>query len=114
MDETFVKHAQHDVDREQCRDNEQRFIAADGGVGRSRSLKADDYAGRHIEVRLGALDRVDRLAERGAFCNIKGYGYHRKLTLVRDGERGRLHLEVGEGGERHGSGHGAGGGGASG
>ena len=114
MDEALVKHPQHDVHGQQCGKNEERLIAADGRVGGGGSLKAGDDTGRHIEARLDALDRVNRLAERGAFCNIERYSHYRKLTLVRDGERGGLHLEMGEGGEGHRSGHGAGGSGASG
>ena len=45
------KHAEHDVDGDQCREDEQRFIAADGGVGCRCSLKAPDHAGRHVEAR---------------------------------------------------------------
>src|ERR1700678_563370 len=114
MDKALVKYAEDDVDSEQRGENEQGFIAADSGVGGSGSLKADDHAGRHMEARLCAIDGIDRLAQRSAFCNIEGYGYHGKLALVRDGERGGFHLEMREGGEGHGGGHGAGGGGAPG
>ena len=114
MDEALVKHPKHDVHGKQRRHNEQCFIAADGRVGGSGPLEADDDAGRHIQARLCPPDRVDRLAERRAFCNIEGYSYHWELALVGDGERRRLHLEMGEGGERHGSSHRATGGGAAG
>jgi len=63
-------------------ENEQRFIAADSGVGGGGSLKADDHARGHMEAGLCPIDCVDRLPKRGTFGNIEGYSYHGKLTLV--------------------------------
>ena len=64
MNEALVQHAEHDVDRDQRGENQQRFIrerVLEGGGG---ALEAGLHAGRDVQILGGFVDCGDGVAQR--------------------------------------------------
>ena len=57
MNEAFIQHAEHDVDRHQRGQNQQRLIRQRILERRRRALKIRLQAGRHVHVFLHLVDR---------------------------------------------------------
>ena len=58
-------------------------------------------AGRHADLLLDLVHRVDGLAQRRVRSQIEGERHHRKLALVVHGDGGGRGLPMGESAERH-------------
>ena len=63
MNETFIQHAQHDVDRDDCRQHQQQFVRQRCLQRRRGTLEGSDEAFRQADVGLGLADGGDRRAE---------------------------------------------------
>ena len=60
----LIEHSQHDVDRDECRQNQQRFVAQRGLECLGRALERGIDAQRQAEFFLGLFDRLHGLAQR--------------------------------------------------
>ena len=101
MDVAFVEHAQHDIDRHQRGQNQQRLIRQ-GVLERLRgALKTGLDAGRKADLLLGLVNHFHRVAQRDAGRQVEGESHHRKLSLVADDQRRVARLEVRDLAERH-------------
>ena len=96
VDKALVEHAQHDVHRDDRRDDQDELVAECRLKRQRRALEDGDHAGRHTDFLLGLLDRVDGLAERGARRQIERHGRRRKLAEMIDLQRRRLLLDLGD------------------
>ncbi len=101
MDKALVEHAQHDVHRDDRREDQDQLVAERGLKRQCGALKHGDHADRHADVFLGLLDRVDRLAERGARRQVERHRRRRELPEMLDFERRRLLLDLGDRRHRH-------------
>src|SRR5207248_10784882 len=102
VDETFVQHAEHDVDGEKRRQDEhrlalQRFLELLRRAGEARLQRR-----RHADFLLRALDGGHRLTQRSIRGEIEGQRHRGKLSLVAHRERRPLGGEARERGKRHG------------
>ena len=66
MDVALVENAEHDIDRDQRGQDEQRLVGERRLEGLGGALEARADARRQADVARGALDRGDRVAERDA------------------------------------------------
>ena len=94
MDEALVEHPQHDVHRDDGRDDQHELVAKRRLECQRSALEHGYHAGGHADFLLGLLDRIDRLAERRARCEIERNGGRRELTKVVDLQRRRLLLDL--------------------
>ncbi len=102
VNEALVEHAEHDVDRHQRGQNQQRLIGERILERGSGALEAGLQAGRHVHLFLHLVDSGNGVAQRGVWRQIERDGDRRKLSLVIDGKRRVDAIVVGEGAERHG------------
>src|SRR5690349_19724507 len=101
MYEAFVEDTQHDVDRDDRRQNKpglpgqgaREFIGIAGVVAHNR--------GWHADVLLRLADHAYGVAKRSAVCKIEADGHRWELVLVKNGERRRPALDVGNGVQWH-------------
>ena len=89
MDVALVEHAQHDVHRDDRREDQPHFVRERGAEGECRALEPDLHRGRHAELALDAFDRADGVAERCAPRQIERDSRRGKLADAIDGELGR-------------------------
>ena len=101
MNEAFIQNAEHDVDRHQRGQHQQRFIRERVAERRRRALKIGLDAGRHIQVLLHFLHGGDGIAQSAIFRQIERDRHRRKLALVGDRERLGWRFEMSESAERH-------------
>ena len=87
MDEAFVQNSQHDVDRDQRRQNQQRLVRERVVERCRRALKVGLQAGGRIQLVGQLVNLADRRAERRVRSQIERDGHRWKLALVRDGQR---------------------------
>ena len=105
MNVTLVQHAQHNVDSNEGRQDQdrlarQRILKCSGS-----SLKAGLNALGQTDLLLYLVDCGDPVAEGGARREVERHGDYRKLPLMVHCE-GRVHrLQVSKSAERHGSAH---------
>src|SRR5580704_10395608 len=102
MDVALVKHAENDIDDHQ-RGRDQHRLVGQRGLERLRiALEAADQRRRHADLVGGALNGVDRLAERDAGRQVERQGHRRELPGMGDQERPDV-LGVGfdQGRQRH-------------
>ena len=101
MNEAFIQHAEHDVDRDQRSQNQQRLIGQrilEGGRG---PLEIRLQAGREVNVAGNLVDCLDGIAQRRVRAQIEGDSDRGKLSLMIDGERFGCRLQMGEGIQRY-------------
>ena len=63
MDEALVEHPEHDIHRDDRRDDQHQLVAECRLKRQSRALEHRDHAGRHPDFLFGLLDRVDCRAQ---------------------------------------------------
>ena len=68
MNEALIQHAEDDVDRDQCGENEQSFVGKRIVEGRCRALKVGLQAGREVKVLGHFFDVADGRAQRGIWA----------------------------------------------
>ena len=101
MDQAFVEHSQHDVDRRHRRRNQHRFAGERGLEGLSGALKAGMNGAGHADLRLRLFERGNRLTEGDAGREVEGERDGGKLRLVIHCESRAVRLIVRDRGERH-------------
>ena len=74
MDVALVEHAEHDVDGDERREDEDRLVGQRAAEGRGGALELGVHAGRHVQVLLRLVDGVDGVAERGAGREVERDG----------------------------------------
>ncbi len=95
MDEALIEHAQHDIDRDDRRQDEQQIsLPSEAWKASAAPWKTVTMLARHADLLLGLADGVDRLAERDAGRQIEGDGRRGELAEMVDLQRRRLRLEV--------------------
>ena len=101
VDVALVKYAEHDVDGDDRR-NDQQQLVAEGGLKRERrALECREHAGRKPNLALGVADRVDRVAKRGARRQVERYRRRGKLAEMSDRQGRGLLNQLGDRRERH-------------
>ena len=102
MRQALVQHAEHDIDRDQRRQDQQR-LRADAvrwkALHVAGEVGADDVG--HVHFRHRLLDGGGRLLERHAGRQIVGDGHRGELALVVDDQRRDAALDMRDRGERH-------------
>ena len=83
MDEAFVKHTQHDIQRGQSRQHQHNLIARGIAEHFCRALKAAHHRRRHGKLRLDGSQGLLRLRKRHAGRKIERKGHCGKLPLMR-------------------------------
>ena len=101
VDEALIKHAQHDVDGDDRREDQHHLVAERRLEGERRALEAGDHADRKADFGLGLLDLIDRGAERGAGRQVERDRDRRELPDMVDRERRGLFAHLGNRRERH-------------
>ena len=101
MDQALIENAQHEIDAQQRRQDEQPLAGLKTAEhpGIAGKFTADGAGHLHIQLRL--LDQLCRFAQRHALAQVEGDGRGRELPLMGDGQRGRCALQPGEGADRH-------------
>jgi len=66
MDEALIQHAEHDVDGDDRRQDQQQLVGERFLERQRRALEAGHDAARQADLRLGLADRRHRGAKRGA------------------------------------------------
>ena len=84
MDVALVQNAQHDVHRDQRRENQQRLVGQRAWNAAAVPWKAACMLGGKPHLLLGLVDRVHRVAQRRVRCQIERNRGRRKLALVGD------------------------------
>ena len=94
MNVALIQNSQHDVHRDDGRENQERLTRQRILKGCSRSLERGVDARRHLDFFLHFLDGPRGIAQRASWCEVERQSDHRKLSLMVDGERciRRLHL----------------------
>ena len=85
VDVTFVENAQHDVHRDQRRQNQDRFVGQRRLERGGRALKGRLNTERHTDILLDFVNRFRGVAERSIGSEIERDGDDRKLSLMIDG-----------------------------
>ena len=85
MDVAFIKHAKHDVDRDESGQDEDRFVAQRRLKSPSRALETGLDTRRQPDCLLGLFDCGHGISQRSAGREIEGHGDHRELSLMVDG-----------------------------
>ena len=101
VDVALVEHAQHDVDHQNGRGDEQRSRGQRGLERLGGTLEGPLQRDRRAQLPLDLLDMIDRLAERIARRDVERQRHRRELALMVDGERLDLAGEAGNGAQRH-------------
>ena len=101
MNEALVQHAQHDVDGDKCRD-QQEDIARQGILeSLGSALERGCERRRQMHCLDCLVDVVDGGAERCAFGQVERYGDRGKLREMTDHERRLPDSDGGDGRKRH-------------
>ncbi len=87
MDVALVKHAEHDVNRQERGQNQQRFVGERRLEGLRRALETRLNRSRHPKLLLGSIDGAHGIAQRDARRKIERERDRRELALMIDGER---------------------------
>ena len=87
MNIAFVQHAQNNVDRDDGCKNQEGFTRERVLKCRGRSLKRGMDARRQLNILLYLLDGLGGIAQGSPRRQVEGKCYHRKLSLMVDGER---------------------------
>ena len=87
VDVALVKHAEHDVHRDDCRQDEQQRAVERGAERLGRALEARLDACGHAELALRLLDGGDGRAERRVRAEVERQRHRRELARVVDDER---------------------------
>src|SRR5579863_4953711 len=103
MNVAFIENPEDDVDRDDGREDQERFIGQRGLEGGCRALKSPLNAERHVNGLLGLLNRGRGVTERRARRQIERDGDHGELALVVDGQGSGKRFEMGDRAERNGS-----------
>ena len=82
MNIAFVKYAQHDVNRHQCRQDQQRFVGQRRLERSRRALESRLDAGGHVQLFLDRVNFVDGVAQRSIGGEVERNRYRRELALV--------------------------------
>ena len=101
MNEAFIEDAEHDVDRDQRRQDQKRLIGQRINERSGGALERGLEAGREMDISRGLVDIGDGLPERGIRGEIEGDGNGRELSLMIDAERFCGGGDVGKRIERH-------------
>ena len=102
MDVAFVQHAQHDIDGDKRRDQQEHLARKRILESLRRTLEAMLVIdGGRCTDEIALVDLVDRRAERGVLGQVERYGDRGELRQMADHERRLLDLDVGNGGKRH-------------
>ena len=101
MNEAFVQHAQHDVDGDKRRDQQEHLARKGILESLRRTLEAARDRRRQMHRPNRLIDFVDRRAERRVLSQIERYGDRGKLRQMADHERRLPGFDVGDGGKRH-------------
>src|ERR1700674_2673328 len=101
MNVAFVKHAQHDVYRDQRRQNQPGLVRQGGLERLGSSLKSWTNIGRNSQLQDRGVDIFHRVAQGYSLSQVERYRNRRKLPLVVYGEGRGLHLKMGERAERN-------------
>src|SRR5208337_2524704 len=80
--EAFVENAEHDINRDQGRENQQRFVRQGSLKRCGGALKRALYTERHANFRLGLVDGFGGLTQRSIGRQVERDGDHGKLSLV--------------------------------
>ena len=86
MDEALVKHAQHDIERGQGRQDEQHLIPDRIAVHLGRALEAAHDGGRHADAHARLVDGGLRLRKGRALRQVEGQGHGSELALMGHGK----------------------------
>src|ERR1700748_3728051 len=84
MNVTLVENAQDNVNRDDGRENEQRFIGQRSQKRLRRALEGRLNAGGHLKFLLRLVNGLGRLAQGRAGSEVEGNGHGRKLSLMID------------------------------
>ena len=88
MDIALVQNSEHDIDRNECGENQPRLVLQRSLEGLGRALKTSPDAGRQVDLLRGLLDRRHRVAERVARREIERESDGRELSLTADAQAG--------------------------
>ncbi len=101
MDQAFVEDAEHDVDRDDRRQNEPRLALQRFREFGRVAVEGSGHRRRQVDGLLRRVDRRKRVAERGVGCQIEADRDSRELILMADRERRRLELHRRDGGQQN-------------
>ncbi len=101
MDVALVEHAQHDVHSQQGRQNQEGLTGQGAFEFLRRAHEVGAHSSRHADLGLGAVDGVDRIAQRQTGRHVERDRHCRKLPLVSDGQGRAAGLEMGERAQSH-------------
>ena len=101
MNIALVQNSQHDIDRNERRQDQYGLVGERGQERRRSSLKGRLNGRRHVAFVLDFVYGVNRVAQRSLARQVERKGDHRKLTLMIHGEGNIGFLHVGEGRQRH-------------
>jgi hypothetical protein len=101
VNEALIEHAQHDVDGDDRRQNQEELIGKRRLKRERSALEAGDHAGGQGDVDLRLLDRLDRVAESSARRKVERHRGRRELPEMRDLQRRGFLAEFGERCEWH-------------
>src|SRR5215470_9611145 len=96
----LVQHAENDIDREECRNDEPFFILQRLLISLERPGVHAVNRFRHAHPLLQVVDSPSRIAEGDPLGEIEGNGHRRELALVVDRERRRLSVVTRNSAER--------------
>src|SRR4029453_15839449 len=95
MGQALIKHAKHDIDRDQ-RGQQQQRLRPDGpleGLYVAREIGMDDVG--DVQFRDSLFERRGGVLKRGVWCEVVGDGHRGELALMIDHEWGYSTLEPG-------------------
>ena len=101
VDEALVEHAEHDIHRQDRRQQQEHLVRQRGLERLRRALEVDAETRRQIDVGERGVDRVDAGAERGAGREVERDRRHRKLLEMRNLQRRLLDVERRDRRQRH-------------
>jgi hypothetical protein len=101
MDVALVEHAQHDIDGDDRRQDEQQLVGERRLEGEGGALERGENAVGHADLQLGLLDGVDRRTKRGARRQVERNGRRRELPEMAHLQWRLLLDHAGDRGERH-------------
>src|SRR5262249_47102686 len=101
MDETLVQHAEHDVHRDNRRNDEYGLAFERRGKFRGAADQACLNSAGQADISLRAIERLYFLSERNASRQVERERYRRELALVRDGERSHALVHLRKSSERN-------------
>ncbi len=101
MDETLVKHAEHDVHGDHRGEQQEEFVTQRGLEGGERSLETEGETGVEAKPRHRAADLRHRRAESGVRSEVEGKERRRKLVEPVDLQIGGAFADGGNRRKRH-------------